>query len=104
MPALKFEPAAALALLTFMFAQDNSQLHPKYAMRCNAHTYNAITLVQAGVSIEEIDTSFPTAVQSGSHIVTVGDLYAEERKDILVKLQVGSIVASHLKMWSPPAG
>ena len=57
-------------------------------LTCN-YSYNAFMLVQAGVSIKEIDTSFPTTVQSGSHVVTVGDLYAEERKDILVKLQVG---------------
>lgn len=46
---------------------------------------------EAGVSIKEIDTSFPTTMQSGSHIVTVGDLYAEERKDILVKLQIDAL-------------
>ena len=44
--------------------------------------------LQADVSIKGIDTTFRTTNRDGSHTVIIGDLYAEEKKDILVKLQV----------------
>ncbi|DBA99975.1 TPA: hypothetical protein ACH3X1_013847 [Trebouxia sp. C0004] len=44
-----------------------------------------------GVVIKSVDTAFPTCSQDGTFKVTVGDLYAEERKDILVKFAVGAV-------------
>ncbi|KAL0038635.1 hypothetical protein WJX79_000718 [Trebouxia sp. C0005] len=44
-----------------------------------------------GVVIKSVDTAFPTSSQDGAFKVTVGDLYAEERKDFLVKFAVGAV-------------
>ena len=44
--------------------------------------------VQAGVTLQSVETSFTTTSLDGSFTVTLGDLYAEEKKDLLVKLQV----------------
>ena len=48
-----------------------------------------LSVLQAGVTIKSADTAFPTSIcQDGVYKIMLGDLYAEEKKDLLVKLQV----------------
>lgn len=44
--------------------------------------------MQDGVTILGVETSFRVNAADGAFTVTLGDLYAEEKKDFLVKLQV----------------
>lgn len=44
--------------------------------------------VQDGVTISRVETSFRVNAANGAFTVTLGDLYAEEKKDFLVKLKV----------------
>ena len=44
--------------------------------------------MQDGVTILGVETSFRVTAADGAFTVTLGDLYAEEKKDFLVKLQV----------------
>lgn len=40
------------------------------------------------MAIRDIDTAFRVTNNNGVFTVTLGDLFAEEKKDLLVKLQV----------------
>lgn len=40
------------------------------------------------MAIRDIDTAFRVTNSNGNFTVTLGDLFAEEKKDLLVKLQV----------------
>lgn len=44
--------------------------------------------MQENVTILGVETSFRANALDGAFTVTLGDLYAEERKDFLVRLQV----------------
>ena len=44
--------------------------------------------MQDAVTILGVETSFRVNAVDGAFTVTLGDLYAEEKKDFLVKLQV----------------
>ena len=48
--------------------------------------------MQEGTTIKGIDTTFLTSSQDGAFKVTLGDLYAEEQKDLIIKLTVSQSV------------
>ena len=58
-----------------------SSQHPTSTKRSEPH-------VQDGVTISRVETSFRVNAANGAFTVTLGDLYAEEKKDFLVKLKV----------------
>ena len=53
------------------------------------------------MAIRDIDTAFRVANNNGTFTVTLGDLFAEEKKDLLVKLQVklGTITQLRPQLW-----
>ena len=57
---------------------------------CQAFAVEVSTdlFMQEGVTILRIETSFRVNAVDGALTVTLGDLYAEEKKDFLVRLQV----------------
>ena len=64
-------------------------LHAASDIHC--HTISLLimlTVLQEAVSIRDIDTTFLLTNADGVFKITVGDLYAEEKKDLLVRLQV----------------
>lgn len=51
--------------------------------------------MQEGVTIKHVDTSFKkTPLPDGSLVIGIGDLYAGEQKDILVKLDFPQLLIS----------
>ena len=67
-----------------------------------ATAYSSVQ-VQEGAAIKGIDTTFLTSSQDGAFKVTLGDLYAEEQKDLVIKLTVSRPVTIASKLCLPLA-
>ena len=91
------EVANVTVLLTSLLKPPAAVLpcHVAYRLYSWADCCNSLQqgTVQEGTTIKGIDTTFLTSSQDGAFTVTLGDLYAEEQKDLIIKLTVSKSVS-----------